>query len=615
MRKILGWGILGALLLYLAAPYLSPYIKLPPSLKLALQYDNAVGTSAFYLMARQAEKLDDPREAGVFYEQLLDEHKSVSSELAQSALRAHLLAGDVPAAIRAAKAVVVAAPAHQQANFLLAISAIADDDYALAQTRLAKMPQTPMTKFLRPHVALWLAVATQDDEARAGALNALQGDVAFPQISLVQAARAAELAGDGDAAAALYNRGAIANGNDYLFFTLDYGAFLERRDNMLNAEVNYLHYHRRYQGGHQGGYEAHPHITAALARVQNLGLPPEMPPPPRPALSRAPLAHMVKGIQALSEVLQDDGHGALALSYAHIGDYLATQTNMENADTAFLRYQIGQHAMRLAQWQTAYHRFGGIGRGDILYDEAQIKRAEMLDRMGETETAIAQLYTLLDDTNVPAVMVRITATLGELYRRHERFTEAEVAYSRAIDGLPPKPQTLIMQWHLYFARGVARERLGDWALAESDLQKARHLSKGAPHVLNYLGYSWVNRGVYIHEGLKILNKAVRAAPDNGFFIDSLGWAYYKLRRYHNALTLLERASRLQPNDPTITDHLGDVLWQLGRRLEARYQWNKALSFNPSADERARLKEKRTQGVSPPPRAKPPMRLPRGGVAI
>ena len=146
---------------------------------------------------------------------------------------------------------------------------------------------------------------------------------------------------------------------------------------------------------------------------------------------------------------------------------------------------------------------------------------------------------------------------------------------------------------------MMRERMGNWDMAELDLQQARELSGDEPNVLNYLGYSWIDQGIHLDEGLKIITMAVQKEPKNGAFVDSLGWAYYKLGDYANALKYLEAASQMEATDPVITDHLGDALWRVGRRVEARYQWRKALAFEPTDEDRAKIEKKLLTGLGPP----------------
>ena len=134
---------------------------------------------------------------------------------------------------------------------------------------------------------------------------------------------------------------------------------------------------------------------------------------------------------------------------------------------------------------------------------------------------------------------------------------------------------------LFFYRGIVQEQSKDWAPAEADFRKALSLNPTQPQVLNYLGYGLVDRGEKLDEALGMIRKAVAGDPEKGYIIDSLAWALFKLGRYDEALEPMEKASLLEPVDPIVTDHLGDVYWMVGRKLEARFQWRRALSFEPT----------------------------------
>jgi Flp pilus assembly protein TadD len=177
---------------------------------------------------------------------------------------------------------------------------------------------------------------------------------------------------------------------------------------------------------------------------------------------------------------------------------------------------------------------------------------------------------------------RALRTLADMHRHLGQYAEAEPLYDRLVDLQPD-------DWRLYFARGAARERLGRWAEAEADLRRALELSPDQPDVLNYLGYSWIDRGEHLQEGLAMIRRAVELRPMSGAIIDSLGWAYYRLGDYAQALDSLERAVELEPADPTLNDHLGDLYWRLGRRLEARFQWRRALTLEPDHPEAIQAK--------------------------
>ncbi len=190
-------------------------------------------------------------------------------------------------------------------------------------------------------------------------------------------------------------------------------------------------------------------------------------------------------------------------------------------------------------------------------------------------------------------------TIGNMLRGRKEFAEAADYYSKAINlvGKPGKDN-----WDQFYSRAVCYERLNQWSKAESDFQKALELSPNEPLILNYLGYSWVDRNEHVNEALELIKKAVALKPDDGYYIDSLGWAYFRLGRYDEAVDQLERAVELKAEDPTINDHLGDAYWRAGRKLEAQFQWSTSLVSKPEAVEIPKLQAKMKDGLPPDPKA-------------
>ena len=138
--------------------------------------------------------------------------------------------------------------------------------------------------------------------------------------------------------------------------------------------------------------------------------------------------------------------------------------------------------------------------------------------------------------------------------------------------------------------------MNQWAKREGDLKKALELYPEQPHVLNYLGYSWIDQGVNLDEGMRLIRRAVDQRPDDGYIVDSLGWAYYRIGKHDEAVKNLERAVELKPMDPTINDHLGDVYWKVGRKLEATFQWSHARDLKPDPEELAKIEAKLKDGM-------------------
>ena len=161
----------------------------------------------------------------------------------------------------------------------------------------------------------------------------------------------------------------------------------------------------------------------------------------------------------------------------------------------------------------------------------------------------------------------------------------------ALEG-EPGPQ----QWLVFCARGITHEREDRWDLAEADFRKSLELNPGQPQVLNYLGYSFVEMGVNMEEAVELIEEAVAAQPDSGYIVDSLCWVQFRMGQYSDAVENLERAAELMPVDPIVNDHLGDAYWAVGRKIEAEFQWKRALSFDPEEEDATRIRRKLEVGL-------------------
>ncbi|WP_295812858.1 tetratricopeptide repeat protein, partial [uncultured Nitratireductor sp.] len=183
--------------------------------------------------------------------------------------------------------------------------------------------------------------------------------------------------------------------------------------------------------------------------------------------------------------------------------------------------------------------------------------------------------------------------LGNVYRADDRFADAAEAYGKGIAALAKETTA---DWRIYYFRGVALERAKEWSKAEADFRHALKLNPDQPQVLNYLGYSWVDQGINLDQALEMIEKAVDLRPNDGYIVDSLGWAHYRLGRYQDAVDTLERAIQLRPEDSTINDHLGDAYWQVGRKLEATFQWAHARDLDPDKEQLPVILDKLQHGL-------------------
>jgi tetratricopeptide (TPR) repeat protein len=291
-------------------------------------------------------------------------------------------------------------------------------------------------------------------------------------------------------------------------------------------------------------------------------------------------AEMFHGI---GTALASSGTNDVAVVFLRLGQYLSPSSDVLAVSLAGIFEQSGQ-------FQEANAVYNSLPADSPLKDTALVNAASNLDRMGDRPEAIRRLrnFVAANPGNLDGVSV-----LGDLLRYDEQYAEAAEVYSRALElagGDHPR------DWRFYYVRGIAYERDGQWDSAESDFLRALELNPEQPQVLNYLGYSWVDMGLHLNEALDMIQRAVDASPRDGYIVDSLGWAFYRLDRFEDAVQALEQAVRLLPNDPEINDHLGDAYWHTGRYLEARFQWTIAADVDEVGNVAERVAPKLAYGL-------------------
>lgn len=296
-----------------------------------------------------------------------------------------------------------------------------------------------------------------------------------------------------------------------------------------------------------------------------------------PAQGLGDLFHIIAGI------VQEDAPAPFTLMYARAASYLWPENTAAVLMTARLLEGLEQHDL-------ANTAFASVARDDPSFSAAELGRAEVLRAAGRQDAAIEVLEAL---TRSHPDLPEVYATKGDTLRQAERYDEAIAAYTTALElydeGQSPR-------WFVHYTRGISYHRMDEWPDAEADFRAALALRPDHPQVLNYLGYSLVERGEKLDEALEMIETAAAERPDNGAIVDSLGWVYFQLGRYEEAVFHLERAASLEPVDSVINDHLGDAFWAVGRETEARFQWHRALSFDPEADEALRIRDKLKRGL-------------------
>jgi tetratricopeptide (TPR) repeat protein len=236
--------------------------------------------------------------------------------------------------------------------------------------------------------------------------------------------------------------------------------------------------------------------------------------------------------------------------------------------------------------------YNKVAPSSALYWQARLRAAALDAQEERFDEAVKKLKALVADK---ADRVDAALTLAELQRNKEKYADAVAAYDTAIGRIKKVEER---HWPIYFGRGIVLERTKQWPKAEADMKKALELSPEQPYVLNYLGYSWIDQGLHLDAGMKMLKRATELRPDDGAITDSVGWAYYRLGQYDKAVEWLEKASEQKGDDATVVEHLGDAYWHVGRFREARFQWNRALSQKPEKDRIPALLDKVSNGLNP-----------------
>jgi Flp pilus assembly protein TadD len=278
----------------------------------------------------------------------------------------------------------------------------------------------------------------------------------------------------------------------------------------------------------------------------------------------------------------DDG-AELPAAYLQLAHYLDPEDDL-------VVVALGDIFQGTGNCQKAVKIYATVPEGSPLRRNSEIQTGNCLDTLDKPDDAASHMRKVVeaDPSDLDAVIA-----LGNVYRGHDRFPEAADAYSLGIATIKAPTKE---DWRIYYYRGVSLERSKRWAEAEADFQEALKIDPDQPQVLNYLGYSWVDQGMNLDKALEMIKTAVDLRPDDGYIVDSLGWAYYRLGRYEEAVTQLERAVDLKSSDPVINDHLGDAYWRVGRKLEARFQWNHARDLKPDKDQLPKILKKIEQGL-------------------
>ncbi|SMO76719.1 tetratricopeptide repeat protein [Paracoccus laeviglucosivorans] len=275
----------------------------------------------------------------------------------------------------------------------------------------------------------------------------------------------------------------------------------------------------------------------------------------------------------------------LALIHARLAGYLSPNLGEARLLTAQLLQGFGQYDLA----ENEFEALRELGEMRPMAELARIDALTRADRLPDAEKAALSLTAAYPD------LAQGWIALGDLLRQQDKFSPAVPAYDKALALIGPDAGEA--RWFPLYARGIALERSGQFPKAEADFREALKLRPDSAQVLNYLGYSLVDRSEKLDEALELIQRAVDLRPDDGYILDSLAWAYYRLGRYDEAVAPMERAVSAMSGDPLVNDHMGDIYWMVGRHREAEIQWHRALSLEPTPEtETDRIRAKLDRGL-------------------
>ena len=267
--------------------------------------------------------------------------------------------------------------------------------------------------------------------------------------------------------------------------------------------------------------------------------------------------------------------------------------NFADPTSSFLKFNLANILNDSGNYELSREILDNFSNDDVFFMDSIVENSFAIEQLDSNGSALEYIQQFIIDGYANA---RLLKTYGSLQRSMSLFQEAIKSYTRAIEVAKRETYTEAI-WPILFLRGISFERSKNWALAESDFISALELSPDQPQVLNYMGYSLLERKEKLDQALKMIILAAEKSPDSYHIIDSLGWAYYKKGDFGKALLYLEKAMEIESTDPIVNDHLGDVLWMLGRKREAKFQWKKSLSFNPESVDQKNTEDKLKFGLN------------------
>jgi len=522
--------------------------------------------SGNYLAGRHAGLQRDLGAASAYYRAALKADPK-NQELLQSAFLSVVADGDIDEAVKLAERLVQVDRTNRIARLVLGVRAVKQKQYQTAKTQFSQSVRGPLADLTATLLTAWTLFGAGDTKGAIDGIDKLAGPDWYGIFKELHAGLILDLANNKkEAGKRLEHANKLDQGA--LRAVEAYGRWASRNVGKADAAKVFEAFDKVLPN--------HPLVSKELEDVRNGE---QLPP-----LINSAQAGAAEVLYGLGASLGRQGGEDLAMVYLQLALYLTPQQPLALLSLADLYEQLKKP-------ESAIKIYERVPQNSPLRRNADIQMAMNLDGLDRTDEAQSHLEKLISQR--PGDLEAITA-LGNILRGRKKFAECGDVYAKGVAQIeqPGKPN-----WLIFYFRGICYERSKQWQKAEADLKKALELFPDQPDVLNYLGYSWVDQGINLDDGMAMIRRAVDQRPDSGYIVDSLGWAYFRIGKYDEAVKYLERAVELKPEDPTINDHLGDAYWRVGRTLEARFQWAHARDLKPDEEDLPKIVEKLKSGLS------------------
>jgi tetratricopeptide (TPR) repeat protein len=556
----------GALLAAAAAFPTALAAQVPPTVQIpSIQELSRISPSGSYLAARHAGMQRDAGAASAYYRAALKADPK-NGELLERTFLSVLIDGEVDEAAKLAERVIQIDRTHRIARLALGVRGIKQKQYQTARTHLKESVRGPIADLTATLLLAWTSYGSGETKAAIEGIDKLAGPDWYGIFKELHAGLILDAAGSRKDAGKRLDKAHKADANA-LRAVEAYGRWASRNLGKEEALKTFVAFDKILP--------RHPLI---LDEINEINEGKKLPP-----LVDTAQAGAAEALYGLGASLGRQGGEDLGLVYLQLALYLQPKHALALLSLADLYENLKKPQQAIAIYEK-------VPNDSPLRRNAEIQLGLNYDTIDRTDEARKHLEKLIaaNPRDIDGIMA-----LGNILRGRKAFGECADAYSKGIETLKNPEKA---NWLIFYFRGICFERSKQWAKAEADLKKALELYPEQAHVLNYLGYSWVDQGVNLDDGMGMIRKAVDQRPDDGYIVDSLGWAYYRIANYDEAVKNLERAVELKPEDPTINDHLGDAYFRVGRILEARFQWSHARDLKPEPEDLKKIEEKLKTGV-------------------